>query len=117
MRQNRRIAEVTELEESVVDCVVHTIICSMRVFGIPPVDQMAGGMGVVKNKHIEDWGTARENLEKAFRFTRRNITIALVFGIAVPFLTYQGVTGEFVSVLSFTFRGMVCLAKAFRLRW
>nr|PNR37144.1 hypothetical protein PHYPA_020251 [Physcomitrium patens] len=56
---------------------------------------MAGGMGVVKNKHIEDWGTARENLEKAFRFTRRNITIALVFGIAVPFLTYQGVTGEF----------------------
>ncbi|KAG0615048.1 hypothetical protein M758_5G010400 [Ceratodon purpureus] len=56
---------------------------------------MAGGMDLHKNVHIENWGAARENLEKTFRFTRRNITLALIFGIAVPFVTYQGVTGEF----------------------
>jgi hypothetical protein len=68
--------------------------------------EMAGGMDVHKNVHIENWGTARENLEKTFRFTRRNITLALIFGVAAPFLTYQGVSGEFVSVLSFGVCGM-----------
>lgn len=58
---------------------------------------MAGGLDVHKNKYVEDWGTARENLEKSFRFTRKNITLALIFGIAVPFITYKGITGEFVS--------------------
>jgi hypothetical protein len=68
--------------------------------------EMAGGMDVHKNVHIENWGTARENLEKTFRFTRRNITLALIFGVAAPFLTYQGVSGEFVSVLSFGVYGI-----------
>lgn len=65
--------------------------------GESTVDEMAGGMEVHGNKFVEEWGSARENLEKTFRFTRRNITLALVFGIAVPYITYQGVVGEFVS--------------------
>lgn len=67
---------------------------------------MAGGMDVHRNKYIEEWGTARENLEKTFRFSRRNITLAVIFGIAVPYITYQGITGEFVSSHSLKFRRM-----------
>jgi hypothetical protein len=40
---------------------------------IPGLVAMAGGMEVNKNKYIEEWGTARENLEKNFRWTRRNL--------------------------------------------
>ncbi|CAL0323155.1 unnamed protein product [Lupinus luteus] len=56
---------------------------------------MAGGMEVRKNKHIEDWGTARENLELNFRWTRRNLALFGIFAIALPCLVYKGVVREF----------------------
>ncbi|KAG6480843.1 uncharacterized protein LOC122015694 [Zingiber officinale] len=56
---------------------------------------MGSGMEVNKNKFIEDWRTARENLELSFRWTRRNIAIAGLFGIAVPILLYKGIVREF----------------------
>lgn len=53
-----------------------------------------------KNKFIEDWGTARENLEFNFRWTRRNLALVGIFGIAIPVLVYKGIVREFVSPLS-----------------
>ncbi|KAI0524611.1 hypothetical protein KFK09_003988 [Dendrobium nobile] len=53
-------------------------------------------MGVNKNKFIEDWNHARENLELTFRWTRRNLAIAGFFGVAVPILVYKGIVNEFV---------------------
>lgn len=50
-----------------------------------------------KNRWIEDWSTARENLEHNFRWTRRNLAIVGLFGIAVPILVYKGIVREFVS--------------------
>ncbi|KAG9140866.1 hypothetical protein Leryth_010403 [Lithospermum erythrorhizon] len=47
-----------------------------------------------KNKWIEEWGTARENLEHNFRWTRRNFAIIGIFGIAVPVLVYKGIVRE-----------------------
>lgn len=59
---------------------------------------MGGGMEANKNKFIEDWGTARENLEHNFRWTRRNLAIVGIFGIAIPYLVYKGTVREFVSI-------------------
>ncbi|KAF3783168.1 hypothetical protein EJ110_NYTH32728 [Nymphaea thermarum] len=56
---------------------------------------MAGGMEVNKNKFIEDWNAARENLEHNFRWTRRNLALVGIFGIAVPILVYKGIINEF----------------------
>ena len=49
-----------------------------------------------KNKFIEDWSTARENLEFNFRWTRRNLALVGLFGIAVPVFVYKGIVREFV---------------------
>lgn len=49
-----------------------------------------------KNKFIEEWGAARENLEYNFRWTRRNLVLAGIFGVAVPILVYRGIVKEFV---------------------
>lgn len=57
---------------------------------------MGGGMEAHKNKFIEDWSTARENLEYNFRWTRRNLALVGIFGIAVPILIYKGIVREFV---------------------
>lgn len=59
--------------------------------------KMGGGMETNKNRWIEDWSTARENLEHNFRWTRRNLAIVGIFGIAVPILVYKGIVREFVS--------------------
>ncbi|KAK6942413.1 hypothetical protein RJ641_027790 [Dillenia turbinata] len=59
---------------------------------------MGGGMEAHKNKWIEDWGTARENLEHNFRWTRRNLALVGIFGIAVPVLIYKGIVREFVKI-------------------
>lgn len=68
---------------------------------------MGGGMEVHKNKWIEDWSTGRENLELNFRWTRRNLAIVGLFGIALPILVYKGIVREFVRSpslsLSFSF--------------
>jgi len=58
---------------------------------------MGGGMEAKKNKYIEDWGTARENLEHNFRWSRRNLLLVGIFGIAVPVIVYKGIVKEFVS--------------------
>ncbi|KAH0925669.1 hypothetical protein HID58_017925 [Brassica napus] len=58
---------------------------------------MGGGMETNKNKFIEDWGSARENLEHNFRWTRRNFALIGIFGIALPILVYKGVVKDFVS--------------------
>lgn len=55
-----------------------------------------------KNRWIEEWSTARENLEHNFRWTRRNLAIVGIFGIAVPILVYKGIVREFVSQLDFS---------------
>ncbi|KAJ0800072.1 putative NADH:ubiquinone reductase (H(+)-translocating) [Helianthus annuus] len=56
---------------------------------------MGGGMEANKNKFIEDWGTVRENLEHNFRWTRRNLAIVGIFGVAIPYLVYKGTVREF----------------------
>lgn len=57
---------------------------------------MGGGMEANKNKWIEEWGSARENLEHNFRWTRRNFALVGIFGIALPVLVYKGIVKEFV---------------------
>lgn len=57
-------------------------------------------MEVNKNKFIEDWNAGRENLELNFRFTRRNLALIGIFGIAVPMLLYRGIVKDFVSCLT-----------------
>ena len=49
-----------------------------------------------KNRWVEEWGAARENLEHNFRWTRRNFAIIGIFGIVVPVLVYKGIVREFV---------------------
>lgn len=68
---------------------------------------MGGGMETNKNRFIEDWSTARENLEHNFRWTRRNFAIVGLFGIAIPILVYKGIVKEFV----FTFPFLLYLRK------
>ncbi|KAG5606918.1 hypothetical protein H5410_028410 [Solanum commersonii] len=58
---------------------------------------MGGGMEYNKNKWIEEWGAARENLELNFRWSRRNLALVGIFGIAIPVLVYKGIVKEFVS--------------------
>lgn len=65
--------------------------------------KMGGGMEYNKNKWIEEWGAARENLELNFRWTRRNLAIVGIFGIAIPVLVYKGIVKEFVSTSDFRF--------------
>ncbi|CAN6996758.1 unnamed protein product [Brassica rapa subsp. trilocularis] len=57
---------------------------------------MGGGMETNKNKFIEDWGSARENLEHNFRWTRRSFALIGIFGIALPILVYKGVVKDFI---------------------
>ncbi|XP_048320545.1 uncharacterized protein LOC107404119 [Ziziphus jujuba] len=52
-------------------------------------------MEVNKNRFIEEWGSARENLEHNFRWTRRNFFLVGLFGIAIPVLVYKGIVSEF----------------------
>ncbi|KAL1547915.1 hypothetical protein AAHA92_16219 [Salvia divinorum] len=56
---------------------------------------MGGGMETNKNRWIEDWATNRENLEHHFRWTRRNLALVGIFGVAVPILVYKGIVKEF----------------------
>ncbi|KAK8596514.1 hypothetical protein V6N12_065000 [Hibiscus sabdariffa] len=56
---------------------------------------MGGGMEANKNRFIEDWSSARENLEHNFRWTRRNFALVGIFGIALPVLVYKGIVREF----------------------
>ncbi|CAM8954081.1 unnamed protein product [Rhodiola kirilowii] len=58
---------------------------------------MGGGLEANKNKFIDDCGSARENLEHNFRWTRRNFALIGIFGIALPVLVYSGIIREFVS--------------------
>lgn len=62
--------------------------------------KMGGGMEANKNRFIEEWGAARENLEHNFRWTRRNLALVGLFGIAVPVFIYKGIVKEFVISLS-----------------
>ncbi|WZZ39638.1 hypothetical protein YC2023_035897 [Brassica napus] len=57
---------------------------------------MGGGMETNKNKFIEDWGSARENLEHNFRWTRRNFALIGIFGIALPIIVYKGIVKDFI---------------------
>lgn len=57
---------------------------------------MAGGMGVKKNIHIEQWAAFRENCEYVFKFSKANWARFAVFGIAVPVGMYIAMTKEMV---------------------
>jgi hypothetical protein len=59
-------------------------------------EKMGGGMETNKNRFIEEWGAARENLELNFRWTRRNFALVGIFGLVVPILVYKGIVREFV---------------------
>ncbi|KAL5550480.1 hypothetical protein UlMin_000656 [Ulmus minor] len=61
---------------------------------------MGGGMETNKNKFIEDWSSARENLEHNFRWSRRNLALVGLFGIALPIFAYKGIVCEFVILSS-----------------
>ena len=56
-----------------------------------------GATDVKQNVFIEAHGTAREVVEKSFRFTPRTLGIIGIFGVAVPMLIYKGCVAEFVS--------------------
>ncbi|KAE8674578.1 Detected protein of confused Function [Hibiscus syriacus] len=56
---------------------------------------MGGGMEANENRFIEDWSSARENLKHNFRWTRRNLALVGIFGIAIPVLVYRGIVREF----------------------
>ncbi|GMY35151.1 neuronal acetylcholine receptor subunit alpha [Fagus crenata] len=56
---------------------------------------MGGGMEANKNRFIEEWGSARETLEQNFRWSRRNLALVGIFGLAVPFFVYKGIVREF----------------------
>ncbi|GMQ06776.1 hypothetical protein CsSME_00051227 [Camellia sinensis var. sinensis] len=56
---------------------------------------MGRGMETNKNRFIEEWGSARENLELNFRWTRRNFALVGLFGIAIPILVYKGIVRDF----------------------
>lgn len=58
---------------------------------------MAGGMGVRKNVHIEQWAGYRENCEHVFKFSKANWARFAVFGIAVPVGLYVWIASEMVS--------------------
>lgn len=60
-----------------------------------------------KNRFIEDWSSARENLEHNFRWTRRNFALVGLFGIAIPVLVYKGIVREFV--ISFHLSSNLCV--------
>jgi hypothetical protein len=62
---------------------------------------MGGGMEVNKNRWIEEWNAGRENLELNFRWTRRSLALAGLFGLAVPILVYKGIVREFVIPLRY----------------
>lgn len=55
---------------------------------------MAGGMGVRKNIHIENWASYRENCEHYFKFSRGNWTRLAIFGFGVPIAAYLAITSE-----------------------
>ncbi|KAH0669941.1 hypothetical protein KY290_025355 [Solanum tuberosum] len=74
---------------------------------------MGGGMEYNKNKWIEEWGAARENLELNFRWSRRNLALVGIFGIAIPVLVYKGIVKEFVSTSDFRFLSRSILLFAF----
>lgn len=72
---------------------------------------MGGGMEANKNKFIEEWSSARENLEHNFRWSRRNLALVGLFGLALPILVYKGIVREFVispTNLSWSFRFISC---------
>ncbi|KZV34329.1 Pre T-cell antigen receptor alpha [Dorcoceras hygrometricum] len=73
---------------------------------------MGGGMEAHKNRWIEDWSTARENLEHNFRWTRRNFALVGIFGIALPVLVYKGIVREFSMItISITIVVPYCLVE------
>ncbi|KAJ7973694.1 Neuronal acetylcholine receptor subunit alpha [Quillaja saponaria] len=59
---------------------------------------MGGGMETNKNRFIEEWGSVRENLEHNFRWSRRNLALVGIFGLAVPILVYKGIVREFTCI-------------------
>jgi len=73
----------------------HQAFSELYCGSIPGLVTMAGGMEVQKNKYIEEWGTARENLEKNFRWSRRNLALCGIFGLFVPYLIYKGAVKDF----------------------
>lgn len=48
----------------------------------------AGDLPVKANKHIEEWGAQRENLEQTFEWNRSTISQALIWIVAVPTFFY-----------------------------
>jgi hypothetical protein len=61
---------------------------------------MAGGMGVRKNVHIENWAAYRENCEHVFKFTRGAWARLAIFGFAVPYAAYRAIIYELVRPLA-----------------
>lgn len=59
---------------------------------------MAGGMGVRKNVHIENWASFRENCEHVFKFSKSNWARLAVFGIALPVAFYRLIVNELVCI-------------------
>ncbi|KNC47093.1 uncharacterized protein AMSG_03519 [Thecamonas trahens ATCC 50062] len=52
------------------------------------------GLGVIKNKAIEEWAHFRENTHKTFKFTKRTSLYGIVFCIAVPAVVHSFVKEE-----------------------
>ena len=59
--------------------------------------KMAGSdpTSVKPNQFVELHGHAREVVEKTFKFSPRTLGVIGIFGIAVPYLLYQGCVNEF----------------------
>ena len=65
----------------------------------PPLNgqqqRFAGQLPVKSNKHIEEWGAYRENLEHHFKFDNRAWTFIALFGVGFPLFIYNMTVAEF----------------------
>ena len=58
---------------------------------------MGGGdLHVKPNKFLEQWAARREAVEHGWRFTPKNVMVAITVGLVVPAAVYAGICGEFV---------------------
>ena len=59
--------------------------------------EMGGGdLHVKPNKFLEQWAARREAVEHGWRFTPKNVMVAITVGLVVPAAVYAGICGEFV---------------------
>ena len=57
----------------------------------------AHDLEVKHNKYVEEWLSRREDFEREFSWTGKNLAYVLTFGLALPIATYNMLVGRFQS--------------------